>query len=602
MTHGRLIRIHLFRLLALVLILSGTGWSGDAKPTRLLRTVRTFPAAEAHQGVAVDEQHFYAVTNRAIGKYNKQTGKVVKQWKAPDDSPLRHLNGGTIVDGRLYAAHSNWPAKPLRNSIEIWDADSLEHVDRHAFDVDEGALTWIDYRNGQWWGVFAFYGKADSVRRTAFLQFDEKWNRKQEWRFPQDVIDRFVPYSSSGGSFGPNGLLYVTGHDRAELYALRIPKTGKTLELVDTVPMEIEGQGIAWDRSDVGIVYGIRRKSKEVVVSRMSHSSEFDALKLPVRWVRDERNPVLPPGKSGPFDAARCMNPWVLRIGDEYQLYYSGGDAKGHQRLYLATAPVDDVSNWTRRGPLLENGPAGSFDARWCVLPHVVQVAPDRWHLYYTGNAGRGSGLSAFPGIGLATSTDGRTWTKHKGSPVLLRSGQHGDPDAIGMAGGSVLKVKLVDGQTEWRFYYTGCPTIGSPLPLNQQKTICLAVSSDAIRWKKQGAVLYRDPNRTYENIGVAGPVVHQTDNGEFRMWYSAIGTKWGYYSICYAESDDGIHWRRGPKVGDNLQLTPQGSGWERQMVEYPSVIAEGKRLRLFYCGNGYGQSGIGTAVSAGPE
>ena len=38
-------------------------------------------------------------------------------------------------------------------------------------------------------------------------------------------------------------------------------------------------------------------------------------------------------------------------------------------------------------------------------------------------------------------------------------------------------------------------------------------------------------------------------------------------------------------------------------MVEYPSVIREGEgtssRLRLFYCGNGYGQTGIGTAVEA---
>ena len=33
-------------------------------------------------------------------------------------------------------------------------------------------------------------------------------------------------------------------------------------------------------------------------------------------------------------------------------------------------------------------------------------------------------------------------------------------------------------------------------------------------------------------------------------------------------------------------------------MVEYPNVIGENGRLRLFYCGNGYGQSGIGTALA----
>ena len=168
---------------------------------------------------------------------------------------------------------------------------------------------------------------------------------------------------------------------------------------------------------------------------------------------------------------------------------------------------------------------------------------------------------------------------------------------AIGIAGGSVLSVTLPDGKTEWRFYYTGCPTVGKPLVLNQQKTICLATSTDGVRWQRQGAVMLRDPQRDYENIGVAGPVVQQQPDGTFRMWYSAIGTRWGYYSICYAESDDGVHWRRGVHSGDNLQLSPQGSGWERQMVEYPTVIAEGSGLRMFYCGNGYGRTGIGTAI-----
>ncbi len=33
-------------------------------------------------------------------------------------------------------------------------------------------------------------------------------------------------------------------------------------------------------------------------------------------------------------------------------------------------------------------------------------------------------------------------------------------------------------------------------------------------------------------------------------------------------------------------------------MVEYPSIIRDGDRLRMFYCGNNYGKTGIGTAIS----
>ena len=329
-----------------------------------------------------------------------------------------------------------------------------------------------------------------------------------------------------------------------------------------------------------------------------AQSHAKDALQCRVTWLRDEENPILSPGKPGTFDSRRCMNPWVLRVDDEYHLYYAGSDEKGSHRICLATAPVRDIHTWHRHGPLFDVGPAGSFDARWCVLPHVVQVAPDRRHLYYTGNCGRGAGLSAFPGIGLAISRDGKTWRKYEGNPIIERTGKDGDPDAVGIAGGSVLRARLPSGEIQWRFYYTGCPTLGKDLFLNQQKRVCLAVSPDGIKWDKRGAIMLRDPGRDYENIGVAGPVVHQLDDGTFRMWYSAIGTKWGYYSICYAESDDGIHWRRGKKYGSNLQLAPQGNGWERQMVEYPSVVREGDRLRLFYCGNGYGRTGIGTALS----
>src|SRR5689334_3476192 len=102
-------------------------------------------------------------------------------------------------------------------------------------------------------------------------------------------------------------------------------------------------------------------------------------------WIRDAANPVLPPGEAESFDAACAMNPYTLRKSDEYHLYYAGGDPQGRRRICLATVPVAQVSNpraWTRHGPLFDVGAPGSFDARWCVLPHVVQVTDDRWHLY----------------------------------------------------------------------------------------------------------------------------------------------------------------------------------------------------------------------------
>ena len=66
---------------------------------------------------------------------------------------------------------------------------------------------------------------------------------------------------------------------------------------------------------------------------------------------------------------------------------------------------------------------------------------------------------------------------------------------------------------------------------------------------------------------------------------------------ICEATSSDGVTWQRGAP-GENLALPPTGKGWESKLTEYPHIVREGDHLRLFYCGNGYGAMGIGTAVA----
>lgn len=321
---------------------------------------------------------------------------------------------------------------------------------------------------------------------------------------------------------------------------------------------------------------------------------ETFTLPLP-QFTRHPANPILPPLPKLPHECSCCMNPYVLRKDDTYWLYYAGGDKDGHKRICLATAPVTDITQWTRHGVVLDLGQPGAFDANWTVLPHVVDFG-GKWHLYYTGNCGHGKGLSSFPGIGLALSDDGVHFERYSSNPIIPASGRADDPDRYGIAGGSVIHV-----EDEWRFFYTGCPSIGDDIFTDQQKRACLAVSQDGIHWTKRGAVMTRIPERDYVNVAAAGPVVRLEDR-LYCMLYSAIGTRWGFYSICYAESDDGITWRRGSNAEDDLVLTPTGEGWEQQMVEYPALTREGLRWRLFYCGNGYGRTGIGTALSEPPS
>ena len=77
----------------------------------------------------MDRDHFYAVNNRVIGKYDKRTGVLVKKWQGDKDGPIEHLDSAMVMDGKIYAAHSNYPKWPMTSSVEIFDAATAEAVD-----------------------------------------------------------------------------------------------------------------------------------------------------------------------------------------------------------------------------------------------------------------------------------------------------------------------------------------------------------------------------------------------------------------------------------------------------------------------------------------
>src|SRR4051794_30493908 len=119
-------------LLASALFVFALG-SAHAKPA--LEQVASFDIKEANQAVGVDAEHFYAIDNQSIGKYEKKTGKLVKRWQGPKEGPIVHLDSAMVMDGRIYCAHSNYPEWPMTSSLEIFDATTLEHVGTHSFGI-----------------------------------------------------------------------------------------------------------------------------------------------------------------------------------------------------------------------------------------------------------------------------------------------------------------------------------------------------------------------------------------------------------------------------------------------------------------------------------
>lgn len=245
--------------------LTGLLTSSELTAQRSFELIKSFPAEEAHQGVAADSSYFYAIASRSIGKFDKSTGERVASW----EGAVKHLDSGVVAGGKLYAAHSNYPELPMTSSVEIWNAESLEHIASRSFGILWGSCTWIDRYDGSWWAVFAHYEEfSDELgkdnRWTTLVQFNDDWEPQEAWVFPEEVLERFDGKSNSGGSWGPDGLLYLSGHDRGELYVIRLPEMGSVLELVEIISITSEGQGIAWDRSKPGVIYTITRSEREV--------------------------------------------------------------------------------------------------------------------------------------------------------------------------------------------------------------------------------------------------------------------------------------------------------------------------------------------------
>lgn len=231
---------------------------------------------EANQGVAVDAEHFYGIGNHALVKHRKDTGERVAHWFGERGGPIVHFNAGWVEGNRLVVAHSNFPQLPMASSLEFHDTGTLQPQQNLSLGIQPGSLTWAVRHQGYWWACFANYnanGGTPGVdqRWTYFAKFDDNWQQLQSWIFPPQVVATWGQSSSSGGDWGDDGLLYVTGHDAAELYVLRLPTQGVMLEYITTIDVPFEGQSWAWDRSagDRRVIYGISRAQQQVIAAQI---------------------------------------------------------------------------------------------------------------------------------------------------------------------------------------------------------------------------------------------------------------------------------------------------------------------------------------------
>lgn len=226
----------------------------EAPPVAQLsaETLNAWDAPEADQGVAVDEAFFYALDNTVIGKYRRDDGALVARFAAPHKGLIRHMNSCLVLRRQLWCTNSNYSQLPHGSSVETFDTETMTHSGSHSLGLtEEGSLTWFDAWNGGWIAGFAHYSGKGGVpfkdsAYSSVVTFDADWRRTGGWLIPASVIERMAPYAASGGALGPDGLLYMLGHDRPEMYVMARPVMGPTLIHVATIALDAPGQAFSF--------------------------------------------------------------------------------------------------------------------------------------------------------------------------------------------------------------------------------------------------------------------------------------------------------------------------------------------------------------------
>lgn len=114
------------------------------------------------------------------------------------------------------------------------------------------------------------------------------------------------------------------------------------------------------------------------------------------------------------------------------------------------------------------------------------------------------------------------------------------------------------------------------------------AESTDGIHWKREGMVCI--DYASADEHALARPKVIK-ESSTYKMWFSHRGTA---YRLGYAESKDGINWERNDQVAG---IDVSESGWDSEMVAYADVFEHKGIKYMLYNGNGYGKTGIGYAM-----
>ena len=266
--------------------------------------------------------------------------------------------------------------------------------------------------------------------------------------------------------------------------------------------------------------------------------------------------------------------------GSLYKIYFSGRNDNNQSHIGWVLVDLNnpcevlDIS----QEPVLKPGRLGCFDDNG-VSPSCVVKNGELTHLYYIGwNPGSTTRMNIFGG--LAISKDGgKSFERYSEAPIIERC--RANPFI------NTAPFVLKESDSQWRMYFVaGVEWLHKDLP---RYHIQVAHSANGFDWRREGQVAI---DFIEGENALARPFVRK-EQGLYRMWFASKGEA---YRLQYAESNDGLHWKRKTEC---LDICPDSQGPDSEMMEYAAVVNHGEQEIMFYNGNNYGEEGILVATRA---
>lgn len=345
-----------------------------------------------------------------------------------------------------------------------------------------------------------------------------------------------------------------------------------------------------------------RRQQNNVVTPTVTVQPKVIDIET-VDWIKEGSEEVLPIGAAGSGDSKGIYPSTIIKVDNEYKLWYTGVDDNDVRRIFMAVSSDSVVwekidnsipapSNSESTNGRISLGLAGSGDEEFTRNPSVLYL-DGKYYMWYSGSRINGS-----DSIYQATSSDGLTWNKTNNSIAertdtsstegRIPTGTLGKGDDFHVEYITVVKKD----ENNLVAFYTG-ENNNQTGP--SQVSIYSATSKDkGTTWEKvnnnvgtsstEGRIVVGEPGfADHDGIVLPSVIINE---GVFYIWYTGFQSEPSKITVLQAKSTDGLTWTKlSQKTAETKDwlMDPEGTNSEQEIIINVAIFKHEDELFLLY-------------------